>query len=118
MSLWEYVLEIPALSITIIHATFHVPASPNFGTINVAIQVPFRLVPELRVMPLPTPSVLSGLTQDTPIPSTPERSSVFFLMIRRPPRSSLFPYTTLFRSKKVSAGGFLSCVEMTCRVVG
>src|SRR3712207_9432025 len=25
----------------------------------------------------------------------------FFLMIRRPPRSTLFPYTTLFRSKPV-----------------
>src|SRR3712207_7154946 len=25
---------------------------------------------------------------------------VFFLMIRRPPRSTLFPYTTLFRSGK------------------
>src|SRR4030042_2691923 len=25
----------------------------------------------------------------------------FFLMIRRPPRSTLFPYTTLFRSKVV-----------------
>src|SRR3712207_9429123 len=25
----------------------------------------------------------------------------FFLMIRRPPRSTLFPYTTLFRSKTV-----------------
>src|SRR3712207_7526756 len=25
----------------------------------------------------------------------------FFLMIRRPPRSTLFPYTTLFRSVKV-----------------
>src|SRR5256885_17174624 len=25
----------------------------------------------------------------------------FFLMIRRPPRSTLFPYTTLFRSLKV-----------------
>src|SRR3712207_7977179 len=24
---------------------------------------------------------------------------IFFLMIRRPPRSTLFPYTTLFRSK-------------------
>src|SRR2546427_8630782 len=35
----------------------------------------------------------------------------FFLMIRRPPRSTLFPYTTLFRSgrraqpTKVAAGG-------------
>src|SRR3712207_9392116 len=26
---------------------------------------------------------------------------VLFLMIRRPPRSTLFPYTTLFRSKDV-----------------
>src|SRR5258708_24305111 len=26
------------------------------------------------------------------------RLSFFFLMIRRPPRSTLFPYTTLFRS--------------------
>src|SRR5260370_23370328 len=28
----------------------------------------------------------------------PEHFLVFFLMIRRPPRSTLFPYTTLFRS--------------------
>src|SRR5258707_5966036 len=27
-------------------------------------------------------------------------SCFFFLMIRRPPRSTLFPYTTLFRSMK------------------
>src|SRR2546430_2160502 len=31
-------------------------------------------------------------------------SLTFFLMIRRPPRSTLFPYTTLFRSVVVSAG--------------
>src|SRR5438093_2956912 len=28
--------------------------------------------------------------------------SFFFLMIRRPPRSTLFPYTTLFRSRELS----------------
>src|SRR5436190_16358757 len=28
----------------------------------------------------------------------------FFLMIRRPPRSTLFPYTTLFRSPSPPAG--------------
>src|SRR5216684_5110303 len=28
----------------------------------------------------------------------------FFLMIRRPPRSTLFPYTTLFRSAARSSG--------------
>src|SRR5258708_15445991 len=27
---------------------------------------------------------------------------LFFLMIRRPPRSTLFPYTTLFRSHRVA----------------
>src|SRR6202046_5907865 len=32
----------------------------------------------------------------------------FFLMIRRPPRSTLFPYTTLFRSVSVRRESFLS----------
>src|SRR5258705_5257579 len=32
--------------------------------------------------------------------------SFFFLMIRRPPRSTLFPYTTLFRSIPVLAWRF------------
>src|SRR3712207_6919258 len=30
-------------------------------------------------------------------------SFLFFLMIRRPPRSTLFPYTTLFRSTETAA---------------
>src|ERR1041385_9299472 len=30
----------------------------------------------------------------------------FFLMIRRPPRSTLFPYTTLFRSGNALVGVF------------
>src|SRR3712207_6028835 len=30
---------------------------------------------------------------------------IFFLMIRRPPRSTLFPYTTLFRSGGQPQGG-------------
>src|SRR5258708_12032310 len=34
------------------------------------------------------------------------RSLFFFLMIRRPPRSTLFPYTTLFRSLGLTAGFF------------
>src|SRR2546422_9568550 len=32
------------------------------------------------------------------LPSSSLLRSFFFLMIRRPPRSTLFPYTTLFRS--------------------
>src|SRR2546422_9775835 len=31
--------------------------------------------------------------------------SFFFLMIRRPPRSTLFPYTTLFRSAEIGRVG-------------
>src|SRR5579859_7738474 len=40
-------------------------------------------------------------------PMSPMRSlnvCFFFLMIRRPPRSTLFPYTTLFRSGRPRAG--------------
>src|SRR3970282_2541546 len=33
---------------------------------------------------------------------------VFFLMIRRPPRSTLFPYTTLFRSRVFQQNHVLS----------
>src|SRR6267378_1407148 len=33
----------------------------------------------------------------------------FFLMIRRPPRSTLFPYTTLFRSAGVGTLGRVTC---------
>src|SRR2546429_6456514 len=33
------------------------------------------------------------------LPRSRDLFFVFFLMIRRPPRSTLFPYTTLFRSK-------------------
>src|SRR5256885_11248576 len=37
--------------------------------------------------------------------STTERTAFFFfLMIRRPPRSTLFPYTTLFRSDTIERG--------------
>src|SRR5215217_8842036 len=41
----------------------------------------------------------------------------FFLMIRRPPRSTLFPYTTLFRSR-MRTGASRSCrcaSSTTCR---
>src|SRR5258708_31956405 len=39
----------------------------------------------------------------------PHSSSVsfFFLMIRRPPRSTLFPYTTLFRSPNLASSAAL-----------
>src|SRR3712207_7291108 len=47
----------------------------------------------------------------------PPTSTIFFLMIRRPPRSTLFPYATLFRSRASpdhSAGraGFLASASL------
>src|SRR2546430_5188449 len=36
--------------------------------------------------------------------ASPRRAFFFFLMIRRPPRSTLFPYTTLFRSQRFAHG--------------
>src|SRR5688572_32073718 len=35
----------------------------------------------------------------------------FFLMIRRPPRSTLFPYTTLFRSQILLAGNAIGALD-------
>src|SRR5258708_18801042 len=40
-------------------------------------------------------------------------TSFFFLMIRRPPRSTLFPYTTLFRSSPEHLQKLLRCVQAT-----
>src|SRR3712207_7297508 len=41
-------------------------------------------------------------------------SDFFFLMIRRPPRSTLFPYTTLFRSRVLKFHPEL----LDCTIVG
>src|SRR3712207_7924747 len=41
------------------------------------------------------------------------RPSFFFLMIRRPPRSTLFPYTTLFRSRLVEPAAAVVNVQLT-----
>src|ERR1039457_6898353 len=49
-----------------------------------------------------TPPVLSIVRQPAGLPVREhlvrQQDVCFFLMIRRPPRSTLFPYTTLFRS--------------------
>src|SRR2546429_3638134 len=40
----------------------------------------------------------------------------FFLMIRRPPRSTLFPYTTLFRSRQpAGAVAYAAAATTGCR---
>src|SRR5229473_6478631 len=56
------------------------------------------------------PPMLSVLTRETccwpppyQVTDIPDRKEIlFFLMIRRPPRSTLFPYTTLFRSRRAT----------------
>src|SRR5947209_18863960 len=40
-------------------------------------------------------------------------SFFFFLMIRRPPRSTLFPYTTLFRSPRLLRRGQRAAVNFS-----
>src|SRR3989339_893587 len=47
------------------------------------------------------------------------QSRLFFLMIRRPPRSTLFPYTTLFRStqKSTQTTGFLPTTDCTASAI-
>src|SRR2546430_10411265 len=45
----------------------------------------------------------------------------FFLMIRRPPRSTLFPYTTLFRSPHTATRGreeIPSCIQWSASSPG
>src|SRR5690349_22405160 len=39
----------------------------------------------------------------------------FFLMIRRPPRSTLFPYTTLFRSAPCGSPSWSTAGTASCR---
>src|SRR5436190_23955021 len=41
---------------------------------------------------------------DSDVHYVPKIITFFFLMIRRPPRSTLFPYTTLFRSEIINEG--------------
>src|SRR5215468_11442842 len=53
---------------------------------------------------MPDPYRIIMLSSSVPSPSFFSLSLFFFfLMIRRPPRSTLFPYTTLFRSPATPA---------------
>src|SRR5947209_12599531 len=39
-------------------------------------------------------------------------------MIRRPPRSTLFPYTTLFRSSRIARWSYRRAARLLCSVMG
>src|SRR2546422_891731 len=63
-------------------------------------EVPPAPPPRLRLLGLALNSIVGGAV---PLPDSVTTVgplvAVFFLMIRRPPRSTLLPYTTLFRSR-------------------
>src|SRR5205814_10376811 len=53
------------------------------------------------------PSLTLSLVLQPSSSSTKAIFLVFFSLVRRPPRSTLFPYTTLFRSQEVAGAGRL-----------
>src|ERR1051326_1887981 len=61
--------------------------------------------PTLPVRGLPMAPVAATHLPHAPIACTAGENCFFFLIIRRPPRSTLFPYTTLFRSGTALRGG-------------
>src|ERR1035438_6548542 len=60
-----------------------------------------RLLLEKTICVNDTPSASKVLINGLPIRREHLTAFFFFLMIRRPPRSTLFPYTTLFRSQSI-----------------
>src|SRR3989337_1336774 len=73
----------------------------SHGSISYAVfclkkKTAFRDQDQMVVPELPDPGRVEG-------PAGLQDLLVFFLMIRRPPRSTLFPYTTLFRSRSSRA---------------
>src|SRR5207244_5959274 len=62
------------------------------------------------LLPLPSSSLVAS-------PSITRPLLPFFLMLRRPPSSTLFPYTTLFRSPLLRKGDH-PCVINTASIVG
>src|SRR5574340_665393 len=92
----------------------HGPAGDQIGRAPSELQSPKELVCRLLLEKKNSANLarcLQGLGHTVNVltagtlglPSYEERESIFihlfFLMIRRPPRSTLFPYTTLFRSE-------------------
>src|SRR5439155_22862445 len=59
----------------------------------------------LLISPILVPSTVTASSVASSIASS-LFSDFFFMTLRRPPRSTLFPYTTLFRSVKLDKGAF------------
>src|SRR5207247_10235469 len=54
--------------------------------------------PDVCVVSAQQTAEVLPFTVSTSTPTPTSRCALFFLPVRRPPRSTLFPYTTLFRS--------------------
>src|SRR5439155_19908091 len=65
-----------------------------------------------------TPSISSTAVRSLSCTTLRTRLSFFFFRIRRPPRSTLFPYTTLFRSRSPAGGGTRPAGGMPWRWTG
>src|SRR3954467_12859997 len=66
--------------------------------------------PARRACPRRAGRAAARLRRDVRAPGRLRRTAVFFLMMRRPPRSPLFPSPTLFRSDEFNTGGPAGCV--------
>src|SRR6266446_1169673 len=85
------------------------------------LQSPCNLVCRLLLEKKKTALFRSARTRHASRHARPLAFSFFFLMIRRPPRSTLFPYTTLFRSRRcnrASAYGHGSARAQHMRAAG
>src|SRR5205814_9888311 len=64
------------------------------------------------VLDTKTPTLLYTTHLRSPVARV--QFSIFFLLIRRPPRSTLFPYTTLFRSPSITSRAPSRRARATC----
>src|SRR5258707_709936 len=82
-------------TVTVTVDTISAPTARSGRWVQVSVVVPLQ-------------SALSDpVTERRATPDGRVSLTVFFLMIRRPPRSTLFPYTTLFRSTTVARSAVL-----------
>src|SRR6266436_2327877 len=77
------------------YAHVHARSEEHTSELQSRLHLVCRLLLEKKKRPSRSPRFTTRTEKSSASPG----SSFFFLMIRRPPRSTLFPYTTLFRSR-------------------
>src|SRR5258705_378533 len=83
------------------------PGNGSLSVTLVAVPGPALLTVIVKPMALPAVTVLASAV--LVMLRLGHCIVIFFLMIRRPPRSTLFPYTTLFRSQLANVVGLVTC---------